>query len=354
MKTVTNIICVAFAMFAVRSRAACCFFVITAVLGLVATNNAVAQTCAPPPPNMVSWWPGEGNANDIQGTNNGTLNGVTFAPGKVGQAFSCGGGDRYVDVGTNLSSIGGDISVVTWIKTGPNSFYQYIAGNRTPTPPYEQGWELACLGNGDGGTIAFYAGGGAHGYRTGLSNTRDNQWHHVAGVRNGATYSVYVDGVIENGVGFSDASDISSTAPLYIGKTSAGADPVTRFAGLVDEFQVYNRALSASEVQAIYNAGSEGTCRPCIPPPPNMVSWWPGDGNANDIQGGNDGILQNGATFAYAKVDQAFFLDGIDDLIDAGNPANLQVSNGDFTVDAWVKFNALSHLRGNGNGAPSG
>ena len=116
--------------------------------------------------------------------------------------------------------------------------------------------------------------------------------------------------------------------------------------GLVDEVEYFNRALSASEIQAIYNAGSAGKCRTCTPPPPNMVSWWPGDGNANDIQDGNNGTLQNGATFAAGMVDQAFLLDGIDDFIDVGNAPNLQVSAGEFTVDAWVNFNALSHPPG--------
>src|SRR5262249_48172926 len=40
-------------------------------------------------PGLVSWWRGEGNANDAQGGNNGALvGGVSYAPGKVGQAFS--------------------------------------------------------------------------------------------------------------------------------------------------------------------------------------------------------------------------------------------------------------------------
>jgi len=39
-----------------------------------------AQTCVPPPSGLISWWPGEGNANDIVGINNGTLmNGATYA-----------------------------------------------------------------------------------------------------------------------------------------------------------------------------------------------------------------------------------------------------------------------------------
>ena len=94
----------------VRTALASCLLVSAAILGLIATNEAVEQTCAPPPPNMVSWWPGDGNASDIQGSNNGTLEGTaTFAPGKVEQAFSFngvnGGG------GVNLSDLPPSISL---------------------------------------------------------------------------------------------------------------------------------------------------------------------------------------------------------------------------------------------------
>jgi hypothetical protein len=56
-------------------------------MALVGVSNAQAQTsCSPAPSNIVNWWPGDGNANDIIGADNGTLvGGVTFAPGKVGQ-----------------------------------------------------------------------------------------------------------------------------------------------------------------------------------------------------------------------------------------------------------------------------
>jgi hypothetical protein len=94
--------------------------------------------------------------------------------------------------------------------------------------------------------------------------------------------------------------------------------------------------------------------QPCTPPPAGLVSWWSGDGNANDIQDGNNGILHNGATFATGMVDQAFLLDGVDDFVDVGNAPNLHVSRGEFTVDAWVNFNALRHPPGANNGAPPG
>lgn len=85
-----------------------------------------------------------------------------------------------------------------------------------------------------------------------------------------------------------------------------------------------------------------------------LISWWPGDGNANDIEDGNGGTLQGDATFAPGMVKQGFLLDGIDDFVNVGNASNLQVSASDFTVDAWVLFNALSHPPGGGGISPPG
>ena len=76
----------------------------------------------------------------------------------------------------------------------------------------------------------------------------------------------------------------------------------------------------------------------CVQPPEGLVSWWPGEENADDIQDGNDGTLQNGATFAAGMVGQAFSFDGIDDSVHVGNASTLHVSAGNFTVEAWVKF----------------
>lgn len=44
------------------------------LLALALGGNAAAQTvCVPPPSGMISWWDGDGDANDIQGANDGTL-----------------------------------------------------------------------------------------------------------------------------------------------------------------------------------------------------------------------------------------------------------------------------------------
>ena len=64
------------------------------------------------------------------------------------------------------------------------------------------------------------------------------------------------------------------------------------------------------------------TAQTCVQPPAGLVSWWPGEGDATDIVGFNDGILQGGTTFAAGMVGEAFSLDGIDDYIQ-GAPSSV-------------------------------
>lgn len=76
-----------------------------------------------------------------------------------------------------------------------------------------------------------------------------------------------------------------------------------------------NVSVTAIETDATPAADSEDTlvnAAVCTPPPAGMAAWYPGDGNALDIQGPTfeNGTLQNGATFASGKVYQAFSLNG--------------------------------------------
>ena len=78
----------------------------------------------------------------------------------------------------------------------------------------------------------------------------------------------------------------------------------------------------------------------CIPAPSGLVGWWPGDGNANELVSGNHGSLQNGASAnSIGYVSQSFASDGVDDVVDVGNPPTLQIT-GAITVQAWFKTTA--------------
>src|SRR5262245_35501830 len=82
-------------------------------------SSRLSAACVNPPQGLVSWWPGEGNGNDIVGSNPGTAN-VGFSPGEVGLAFNFAGTGAVVvaasgslDVGT-----GNGFSIECWIRPG--------------------------------------------------------------------------------------------------------------------------------------------------------------------------------------------------------------------------------------------
>src|SRR6185436_2978723 len=54
----------------------------------------------------------------------------------------------------------------------------------------------------------------------------------------------------------------------------------------------------------------------CGPLPPGAVGWWPADGLTGDLLGSHDGTLQNGASFAPGKDEEAFLFDGADDYVE--------------------------------------
>ena len=76
------------------SQAGSYLLIVTDAVGSATSSDAVLTVlppppCTPPVAGLVSWWPGEGGANDVVSTNNGTLQGgASFAAGLVGQAFN--------------------------------------------------------------------------------------------------------------------------------------------------------------------------------------------------------------------------------------------------------------------------
>src|SRR5262249_19062929 len=87
-----------------------------------------------------------------------------------------------------------------------------------------------------------------------------------------------------------------------------------------------------------------------ITPPPGMVAWWPGDGDAKNILAANpylEGVLMNGATAnAEGLVGKAFGFDGVDSYVVLPNLVQAQPEG---TVECWFKLNTWDW-----SGAPAG
>jgi hypothetical protein len=82
-----------------------------------------------------------------------------------------------------------------------------------------------------------------------------NQWYHLAVVRSGTTFTILTDGVAA-GVDSTSIPIPNVNAPLIISQAEGFF-----FNGRLDEVSIYDRALSATEIASIYNAGSAGKCK---------------------------------------------------------------------------------------------
>ncbi|GEM_PF-2914408 len=195
------------------------------------TPSFLPSVCVNPPSGLVSWWPGEDNANDIQSNNHGTLqNGATFAAGKVGQAFSFDGMDDATSIADNASLRISNFTLDAWINTADATLIQPIIAKVQTS----ENWISYMLRIQDGGKLALIVENRAENryahWRT-LSTLSSNRWYHVAGTwqnLNGdnTDAKIYIDGV-EQAIEMSLNNGYGST--FLIGYTSEPLYLVVRF-----------------------------------------------------------------------------------------------------------------------------
>ena len=74
----------------------------------------------------------------------------------------------------------------------------------------------------------------------------------------------------------------------------------------------------------------------CVQP----ISWYKAENNALDAEGNNNGTISGGVTYTTGAVGQGFLFNGVDGVVNLGDPADLAFT-GSFTIDCWVETNAL-------------
>lgn len=262
------------------------------IISASATANSVS--CISPPVNLVSWWPGDGDAADLVGGNDGLLGGgVSFGTGMVAQAFDFDGIDDYVQVsddgqGSNLDGFS-ELTIDAWINpqslgwSNPNtggftsaivskydssqstgvSYYLNLENGKLRIAVFESSNPVSFVGMESNDTVPI------------------GVWSHVAGIwRGGAEIELYINGVQVTGVPISEGQTPSTMAnnnvSVNIGRiesfSGSNAGPGAYFHGLIDEVDVFNRALSSNEIQTIFNAGSEGKCKSTLNLTPTATS----------------------------------------------------------------------------------
>jgi hypothetical protein len=305
--------------------------------------------CVAPPPGMRAWWPLDEStgptAVDHALSNDGThFNAPTPSAGVVGTALSFDGVDDYVEAAHHptLSFGTGDLSFDGWIRTTTQSL-EIILDKRIEQDPFGVGPQGYAVYMFQGQVwLQLATAGTASNWGSGVT-INDGLWHFVAITVDRdqpAGGTIYVDGV---SVATFDptprSATLDNTKPLRMGIRSDHAVP-GHFNGLLDEIELFGRVLGAAEVQALWQAGSEGKCK-CTGPPADMQAWWALDElygvTAYDMTSSNDGTWQNAPLAVPGQVAGALELDGVDDWVEVPDDPSLDFGTGPFSLDAWIR-----------------
>ena len=214
-------------------------------------TNGACLACAAPPAQLVSWWRAEANASDSVGGANGTVTGgVTYAPGKVGQAFVFDGTGRVSRPAANLPLGNADRTLEAWVRLdAPNPGGESFFAGYGPWGNFSKTFAIGVLPSGN----VFFSQWGGSVIGPALVQ---GAFTHIAVTSDNSLVKLYVDGVK---VGEQVLPLETESSDFVIG--SIPNDPYRRLFGAVDEASVYNRALSEGEIAGIVAARGAGKCQ---------------------------------------------------------------------------------------------
>jgi hypothetical protein len=279
-----------------------------------------------------------------QGGNHGTIVGAVPAIGKLGQGLRFDGVDDRVtvgDVGSPISTIALWFKNETSITSGSSGSFlmKLSAGSSGDTGSICLG---SCTGFVDGETLTFKGEDGSSG--SAYTGTIPAGWHHALFVFTGGAYQIYLDGEHVGATTYGTPA-IESGDEVAIGHSS-----LTPILGSLDDVRIYDRALSAAEVLALYKeSGATLTANASqnTKETNGLVGLWSFDGPDMDWRNGlaldrsgngNNGTLGT-AIATIGKVGQGIHLQGNPwDFIVLSDVNMLNLGTGDQTITGWMKI----------------
>jgi hypothetical protein len=222
--------------------------------GIISSNAVLTVSnavCSAAPTGLVAWWQAEGSAVDaVSGLSGALVGNTAFGTGKVGQSFVFDGQGDVVNVGNPTNLQLQSFTIEAWIQrttltnvsVGASSagFFGYGSG----------GYIFGILNTGQ----LFLSKDGISQVNGGL--VTDTAFHHVAVTKNATSVIFYVDGAAYTAPAYDPGFTFGTPAGI-----GGRADNLSAsFNGKIDEVAVYNRALSAGEIQSVYYASTQGKC----------------------------------------------------------------------------------------------
>jgi type IV pilus assembly protein PilA len=200
----------------------------------------IGDTTGVLPDHLVSYWSFDGNANDSQGTNHGTVTGAVLTTGVRGlanTAYSFDGVDDYIQIPAIGTIIAGTpFALCAWVNPNVNAdVYRTIMG---------YGATNRLLINGDGSMLSQQNGN----FNSISGDVPNNQWTYVIYWNNGSSEKWYINGVQSGST--RSISDARWNSAFKIGQY----DLVNyKFKGSIDNIRIYNDTLTTEDIMLIYN-----------------------------------------------------------------------------------------------------
>ena len=196
-------------------------------------------------PDLIARYAFNGNALATAGGANATLSGgPTYTPGQNGQSINLDGTDDHAVLPSGIAA-DDEITIATWVQWDGGANWQ----------------RLFDFGNGTGSYLFLTPKSGSNTLRFVIKNGGTEQilettplvtgsWTHLAVTLSAAGGKLYVNGSLaaSNAAMTLKPSDFKP-ATNYLGRSQFAADPY--FDGRLDEFHIFRRALSASEISAL-------------------------------------------------------------------------------------------------------
>ena len=164
----------------------------------------------------------------------------------IASALNFDGINDKVILGNTINSlldITNTITVEAWVKPENATFNGVIIGNY-----YSNNNEMQFLLRRDFDHYSFWVDDetGFQPVNSGANTVVLNTWQHIAGVWDGSSLYIYIDGVLAGtSAGISGSSLASTSNDVVIGNNNY-PEP---FAGNIDEVRIWNRAVNACEIQ---------------------------------------------------------------------------------------------------------
>jgi gliding motility-associated-like protein len=253
--------------------------IILPIVALLICNFSNAQICskAQLPLNLqnglVGYYPFCGNANDGSGNgNNGVVSGATLTIDRFGNtnsAYNFNGTNNYITIANvAANTFTSTFSISVWVK--PAAGYGSGSSPNGTQNQIVSKWGFAGVNNAsyslgvDQAGIAFtgvHNGSVSSSVNSSPSTISINEWHHLVSTLSGGVLRLYVDNVLVKTISNSVNAQ-NSRYTLDIAREALGN--YSYFKGVIDDIQIYNRALTPCEVNQIYTSTNTTFTTPSI------------------------------------------------------------------------------------------